>query len=73
MINKKHLIEAEKEHIQHLQDTVNSWAKTNVPNEYNYNSRMTYWGSARTAGIITNDEYELAKWYFGPLWDYVGD
>jgi len=72
-MKRNDLTDIQKEYVQHLQDTVNSWAKTNVPNEYNYNSRMTYWGSAFTAGIITRDDYDLARVYFGPIWDYVGD
>lgn len=58
---------------QHLEKTVNSWAKTHVPTEYNYNSRATYWGSALRAGIITREDYDLARAYCGQLWDYVGD
>jgi len=52
---------------------VETWARTNVPNEYMYNSRMTYFNSAFCAGIITKDELEDAKIYYGNLWDYVGD
>jgi hypothetical protein len=52
---------------------VETWARTNVPNEYMYNSRMTYFNSAFRAGIITKDELEDAKIYYANLWDYVGD
>ena len=54
-------------------DIVNQWARQNVPEQYNYNSRMTYWGSALTAGIITEEVYDYASTQYGRLWDYVGD
>lgn len=73
MINKTQLVAAEKEHWQALDDKVYQWAKVNVPTQVNYNSRMTYWGSALSAGIITQDEYQLGKTQYGNLWDYVGD
>lgn len=52
---------------------VNQWARENVPNEWMYNSRMTYYGSAMREGIITQDEYNLCRRMFGDIWNYVGD
>jgi len=52
---------------------VNLWARNTVPNEYNHSSRMVYFRQALTAGIITKDEFEDARLYYGNLWDYVGD
>lgn len=73
MINKTQLIAAEQEHWEHTKKLVDNWARTNVPNEYNYNSRATYWGSAMRAGIISQDMYDYAQNHFGDLWDYTGD
>jgi len=73
MISKKELILAEKEHWSTTVDTVYQWAKVNVPEQTMYNSRMTYWGSALTAGIISRDDYDYARQYYGNLWSYVGD
>lgn len=58
------------------QDTVqlvNQWARENVPEQYNYNSRATYWRSAVIAGIISEEVYQTARTHYGRLWDYVGD
>jgi hypothetical protein len=52
---------------------VNEWARVNVPTEWSYNSRMTYWRSARNAGLITSEQFEQARIYYGSLWQYVGD
>lgn len=73
MISKKQLILAEQEHWDHTRITVDEWAKTNVPDQYNYNSRATYWGSALLAGIITQEEYDYARTRYANLWYYVGD
>ena len=52
---------------------VNTWARSNVPNDYNNSSRMVYFRQAFAAGIITKDELEDARLYYGRLWDYTGD
>lgn len=52
---------------------VNTWARHNVPNDYNNSSRRVYFRAALTAGIITPDEYNSAENYYGNLWTYVGD
>lgn len=52
---------------------VENWAKENVPNEYSYNSRATYWRSAMIAGIITQEQYDCAGDFYGNLWFYTGD
>lgn len=56
-----------------LVDKVNAWCRSNVPEQYSYNSRATYWGSALRAGIITQEEYDYARTRYANLWDYVGD
>jgi len=73
MINKHDMELAETERWNTIVDTVIDWARKNEPNQYNYNSRMTYWGSALRAGIISRDDYEQARKRYGALWDYVGD
>lgn len=73
MINKKQLIAAEKEHWQALERTVIDWAKANVPDQYNYSSRAHYWRSAVSAGIITDNDLELAYHMYGDMIDYTGD
>ena len=52
---------------------VSKWALENLPYEYMNSSRMTYFKSAFRSGIITKDELENAKNYYGQLWNYVGD
>lgn len=52
---------------------VNMWTVQNRPDEYMYNSKQTYWGSALQAGIITQDEYNLGRNMYAQLWNYVGD
>jgi len=52
---------------------VSTWARTNVPDDYNNSSRMVYFNKAFVAGIITKDELEDARIYYGRLWDYTGD
>jgi hypothetical protein len=52
---------------------VNTWARTNLPEHYMNSSRMVYFRQAFTAGIITKDELEDARLYYGRLWDYTGD
>lgn len=52
---------------------VNTWASVHARDMYMYSSRMTYFGNAFDVGIITKNEYDAARIYFGNLWDYVGD
>jgi len=73
MITRKQLTIAEKDHFKALMIKVILWAEINVPNEYLYNSRATYWGSALRAKIITQDEYQLGQDHYLHLWHYVGD
>lgn len=73
MITRKQLTIAEKDHFKALMVKVILWAEINVPNEYLYNSRAAYWGSALRAKIITQDEYQLGQDHYQNLWDYVGD
>jgi hypothetical protein len=49
------------------------WARVKVPSQVNYNSRATYCGSAFGAGIITEEELDILREYFGDLWCYTGD
>ena len=67
------MITQEQNQFKALMVKVILWAETNVPNEYCYNSRATYWGSALRAKIITQDEYQLGQSHYRNLWDYVGD
>jgi hypothetical protein len=73
MITRKQLTIAEKDHFKALMVKVILWAEINVPNEYLYNSRAAYWGSALRAKIITQDEYQLGQDHYQNLWNYVGD
>lgn len=52
---------------------VETWARANVPQEYFHSSRMTYYRLAFENNIITKDELEDARLYYGRSWDYVGD
>ena len=67
------MITQEQNQFKALMVKVILWAEINVPNEYSYNSRATYWGSALRAKIITQDEYQLGQDHYRNLWDYVGD
>lgn len=73
MINKKQLTAAEQEHWNYIKQTVEYWARVNVPEQYNYNSRATYWRSALSAQVIDQSMYDYARDRFGNLWDYTGD
>lgn len=49
------------------------WARVNVPDTFNYNSRASYCQSAVAAGIITKEDWNNLSEYFGDMWWYVGD
>ena len=36
-------------------------------------SRAAAFENARKDGLITDQQYNMARWYFGKLWFYVGD
>jgi lipoprotein signal peptidase len=72
MITQKLSLE-QKTYFQETKDLVDTWARTNEPIAYSYNSRATYWGLALQAGIITNVMYDFAAEQYGSLWWYVGD
>jgi lipoprotein signal peptidase len=72
MITQKLSLE-QKTYFQETKDLVDTWARTNEPIAYSYNSRATYWGLALQAGIITNVMYDFAAEHYGSLWWYVGD
>jgi hypothetical protein len=72
MITQKLSLE-QKTYFQETKDLVDTWAQTNEPVAYFYNSRATYWGLALQAGIITNVMYDFAAEQYGSLWSYVGD
>jgi hypothetical protein len=59
--------------MQEIIDKVNSWAKENDRDNYNYSSRMVFFRNAFHAGIITKEQYEASETYYGRLWNYVGD
>jgi len=73
MISKNQPTAAEQAHWEHTKRIVDDWARANVPSQYNYSSRATYWGSALRAGVINKDMYDFARDCFGNLWDYTGD
>lgn len=52
---------------------VHTWASENDLESYNYSSRYTYWTHALNAKVITEEEYQTAKKYYGNIWDYTGD
>ena len=43
------------------------------PIEANYGSRASLFGKGLENGVITREEYNQAKEYYGKLWNYVGD
>ena len=63
----------QKRMFEQSRDLVHNWAATNVPTQLAYNSRATYWASARNAQIITEEQYDFASSYYGNLWCYTGD
>ena len=56
-----------------IENKVISWARENVPNQYNYSSRAAYWRSAKNAGIITKEDLSRAYDVYGHMIDYTGD
>ena len=63
----------QKTYWEETKNLVDTWARTNEPIAYSYNSRATYWGLALQAGIITKVMYDFAGKQYGSLWWYVGD
>jgi hypothetical protein len=63
----------QKTYWEETKNLVDTWARTNEPIAYSYNSRATYWGLALQAGIITKVMYDFAGEQYGSLWWYVGD
>lgn len=43
------------------------------PMEANYGSRCSLWLCALNDGVVSREEYEGARDYYGRLWTYVGD
>ena len=43
------------------------------PKEATYSSRCTLWRCGLTDNVVTDEEYDLAKNYYGRQWNYVGD
>jgi len=73
MTKTKQLSLHQKAYWEETKNRVDTWARTNEPDAYNYNSRATYWGLALQAGIITKVMYDFAGEQYGSLWWYVGD
>ena len=47
--------------------------ETLFPHEANYGSRASLFGKGLENKIITQEEYNKAREYYGKLWFYVGD
>jgi hypothetical protein len=43
------------------------------PIEYNYGSKCSLYQIGINAGIVTEEEYNAARDFYGRLWDYTGD
>lgn len=43
------------------------------PVDANYSSRCSVYQNGLKDGIITKNEFEAARNYYGRLWNYVGD
>jgi hypothetical protein len=52
---------------------VYEWCRVNIPDEFNYGSRRSYFRKALNNGVINEDEFNLSREIFGDLWDYTGD
>lgn len=54
-------------------DDLTNKLKTKYPDEANYSSKSTLYRRAFDDGVITKDEIEAARIYYGRLWRYAGD
>ena len=43
------------------------------PIEATYNSRCSLWTKAYKDGKVNDEEFGMARIYYGRLWNYVGD
>ena len=51
--------------------TIQSIIEEFYPIEAAYSSRASLFGEAFKDGIVTKEEYDIAKEYYGNLWNYV--
>lgn len=54
-----------------IRDT--SWSLMDLFPELVYNSHQTRHNKALQQGVISQQEYDAAKAYYGKGWDYTGD
>lgn len=59
--------------IPELAAVVRTWARDRHPDAYNYRSPATYWRLAADAGVISGDDYDRARTYYGDRFDWTGD
>ena len=59
----------QEQNIQEIQEEL----ADKFPIEANYGSRCSLWSEGLNADIVSKDEYNLARTYYGHLWNYVGD
>lgn len=49
------------------------WARENMETDYNYGSMSRWYPGAVRAGVITDDELELARTFYGDRFYWTGD
>lgn len=54
-------------------ETIRSNLELLFPHEAHYGSISSLFGKGLENGVVTSEEYEQAKRYYGKLWRYVGD
>jgi hypothetical protein len=59
--------------IQDLTKKVNSWAKENSLEDFNYGSPSRYWASAKAYDVISQQEYDYMRDWMGDTFYYTGD
>lgn len=47
--------------------------ETLLPIEYAYGSKSSLWLCGLNTGLVTQEQFNKARDYYGSLWSYVGD
>lgn len=59
--------------IDQITAKVRVWAREYATDSYHYGSMASYWDDARSAGIVSDDEYEMVRSYLGDRFYWSGD
>jgi hypothetical protein len=69
----KKFTQEERDHVKVVKAEVAKWARENCPDDLNYGAPYSWWRNALEAGQVTQHDYDLARDWYGELWNYRGD